>query len=231
MHEWGRVRTTEGELVHGDEELRIRRSPRAVIADKWARLMGGDRWERFTAAVSAAFFVVGVLSLAHSLATLPELGPTTAIVTTVGIVAFALVPVWARNLRDTTVPLSAVESVSLSPDVRALTVAYDPAEAGVTGRGLFRSATPDSIPDPEPTATETTVTIRSADDVREARTVLRTRGLLDADGSSRDRVTDDGDERDRLLEDEEQERDDRSVDAGREPDRSSEFDAEDEVAS
>jgi hypothetical protein len=104
-----------------------------------------------------------------------------AVVLSFGIV-FGLVQLWRKHVRGTVVPLSAIKDVTLDTDDQEHTIVHDadsrPSVLG--GNGGQRWFLSDDLFSIFVTGeTETTLTLRTADDVREARTIFRTTGLAE----------------------------------------------------
>ena len=186
-HGWGSVRTTEGELSVGDEALHVSNAPRTFLRGQFARLRHGDRREGMVALFRIAGFLVLPLLVASRLYTAPWASLGLATVVSLGLAVLGLVPFYANHLRGTTIPLSAIEDVTLDADERELTITHategplsrlwDPDDED--GRGWFGADWLRSLFGER--ETETTLTLRSADDMSAARSILRTRGLI-ADG-------------------------------------------------
>jgi len=180
-HGWGSFRTTEGDVSVGDEVLRIHRSPRKSIQGQRSRWRHGNRREQLKATARIVLFLILSLSTAAQLYRITEAPTLLAVLTVLGLVA-SLVTFWTKRIRGAAVPLSAIENVTLDTDDRELTIVHD-AEGrpsvlgGAAGKRWFLSDDPFSVF--ATGETETTLTLRTADDAREARTVFRTRGIAE----------------------------------------------------
>ena len=181
-HGWGSFRTTEGDVSVGDEVLRIHRSPRKSIQGQRSRWRHGNRREQLKATARIVLFLILSLSTAAQLYRITE-APTLLVILTVLGLAASLVTFWTKRVRGAAVPLSAIENVTLdTDDHRELTIVHD-AEGrpsvlgGAAGKRWFLSDDPFSVF--ATGETETTLTLRTADDAREARTVFRMRGIAE----------------------------------------------------
>ena len=180
-HGWGSFRTTEGDVSVGDEVLRIHRSPRKSIQGQRSRWRHGNRREQLKATARIVLFLILSLSTAAQLYRITE-APTLLVILTVLGLAASLVTFWTKRIRGAAVPLSAIENVTLDTDDRELTIVHD-AEGrpsvlgGAAGKRWFLSDDPFSVF--ATGETETALTLRTADDAREARTVFRTRGIAE----------------------------------------------------
>ena len=181
VHGWGSFRTTEGDVFVGDEVLRIHRSLRKFLQGQRSRWRQGSHTERLGATARVVLFLILSLSTAAQLYRITEAPTLLAVLTVLGLVA-SLVTFWTKRIRGTTVPLSAIEDVTLDTDDHELTIVHD-AEGrpsvlgGAAGKRWFLS---DDLFSVFATGkTETTLTLRTADDAREARTIFRTRGIVD----------------------------------------------------
>lgn len=186
-HGWGSVRTAEGELSVGDEALHVSNSPRAFLRGQLARLRHGGRWEGTAALFRIAGFLVLPLLVAIRLSTAPWGSLGLAALVSLGLAVLGLVPFYANHVRGTTIPLSTIEHVTLDADDREVTITHvtegrlsrlsttddgDGTDRGWPGSDRLRSLFGER-------ETETTLTLRSADDVRAVRSIFRTRGVID----------------------------------------------------
>jgi|AntDeeMinimDraft_5_1070356.scaffolds.fasta_scaffold22311_1 hypothetical protein len=180
-HGWGSFRTTEGDVVVGDEVLRIDRSSRKFLQGQRSRWRHGSHEERLKAAARIVLFLILFLSTASQLYRITEAPTVLAVLAVFGFVA-GLVGFWAKRVRGTAVPLSAIEGITLDTDERELTIVHDansrPSVLGGKG-GQQWFPTDDLFSIFVTGETETTLTLRTADDAREARTIFRTRGIVE----------------------------------------------------
>ena len=181
-HGWGSFRTTEGDVSVGDEALRIHRSPRKFLQGQRSRWRNGNRWEQLKTTVQIVLFLV-VVPLSASMQLHGAIGGVHRD-RCARLVGRRRQPrrFLARRVRGIAVPLSAIEDVTLDTDDRELTIVHD-AEGrpsvlgGAAGKQWFLSDDPFSVF--ATGETETTLTLRTADDAREARTVFRTKGIAE----------------------------------------------------
>ncbi|WP_380681287.1 hypothetical protein [Salinigranum sp. GCM10025319] len=186
-HGWGSVRTVEGELSVGDEALHVSKSPRTFLRGQFARLRYGDRWEGVAALFRIAGFLVLPLLVASRLYTAPWGSLGLAALVSLGLAVLGLVPFYANHVRGTTIPLSTIEDVTLDADEREVTITHvtegrlsrlsDRDDGDGDDRGWFGSDRLRSLFGEH--ETETTLTLRSTDDVRAVRSIFRTRRLVD----------------------------------------------------
>ena len=180
-HGWGSFRTTEGDVSVGDEVLRIDRSPRKFLRGQRSRWRNEGPEQRLKTVARLVLFLFLPLSTVMQFYGVAEVPVLATALVSLGVV-ISLVTFWAKRVRGTAVPLSAIEDVTLDTDDQELTIIHD-AEGrpsvlgGDAGKEWFLSDDLFSIF--ATGETETTLTLRTADDAREARTVLRTRGVVD----------------------------------------------------
>jgi hypothetical protein len=181
----GAVRTTDGEASIGDRYVRIRRTPLAFLRARLSTLRDGSLRKRVGAAVGVALFLSAPVVVVQQIRTLSGTPAWLALLLVVGILAFQLVPFWLRYFRETTIPASSVADVTLRADERTLRVVYDDdSRLAVLGGGSGQQWFGDSDPLGvfEAGETETTLTLRTDDEVRKARRLLRATGLAGAVG-------------------------------------------------
>ena len=180
-HGWGSFRTTEGDVSVGDEVLRIHRSPRKFLQGQRSRWRHGNRWEQLKAAARIVLFVLAPLSTFMQLHGAAGASIVIAALVSLGVVV-SLVGFWAKRVRGTAVPLSAIKDVTLDTDEQELTIVHDAKGrpsvlGGDAGKRWFLSDDLFSVF--AAGETETRLTLRTADDAREARTIFRTRGIVE----------------------------------------------------
>ena len=162
--------------------LRIHRSPRKFLQGQRSCWRHGNHWEQLKATARIVLFLILSLSTAAQLYRITE-APTLLVILTVLGLAASLVTFWTKRVRGAAVPLSAIENVTLdTDDHRELTIVHDAGGrpsvlGGAAGKRWFLSDDPFSVF--ATGETETTLTLRMADDAREARTVFRTRGIAE----------------------------------------------------
>ena len=178
--EWGTVRTTEGELVVGDDALRIRKTPRKFLRGQAARWRRRGYREKVSGALKVAGFLFVPLFLAGRFYDLSGRSLDAFVVYLLLLSVLGVGQFWARHVRGTRIPFSAVEDVALDTDDRELTITHDPTAVDEgDSRWYYLGEDPwRSVLAPE--RIETDLSLRTDDDVRDARTTLRSAGGVDA---------------------------------------------------
>jgi len=166
-------RTTEGTVTVGSDAVTVRSTPRAFLAGQLARWRGGTGGERAKSLLAVAWVVGGVGLIASNISSLLDVG----IVVAAGVfglsIASLVVSLWSRLLRETTVPRSALESVSIHEADRTLTIVHESTgRLNVLSRYLWAQSTPLSDG-----RWKWTATLPTDEDVREARQSFRLRGI------------------------------------------------------
>jgi hypothetical protein len=175
---WGSFRTVEGDATVGDDALHIGRSPRKFLRGQRTRWHDGGRKRQLVAVGKLLGFLLPLLFAIYQASAM--LDTTIGTVAALSLALVALDPLhrlWKRT-RSTRIELSTIERVALDETDRELRVTHDASgrlarldariRRWLSARGF--SAT-------DETATETTLTLLTDDDVRTARTALRTRGI------------------------------------------------------
>lgn len=160
-----RFRVTRGVVTVREGELAIRSTPGYLLAGQRVRWAHGDRWERGRLLLETTGLLWSVFGIVYHLS---QVG-----VTGIGLGsaphAFAFVLfaylVWSNHLGEKTIPLSSVERITLDGDDGTLVVTHE-----ADFRSPFRNG-----------ETETTLSLPTRDDVREAEDVFRLRGIELAD--------------------------------------------------
>jgi hypothetical protein len=168
-----RFRTTEGTVTVGNDAVTVQSTPRAFLAGQLARWRGGTGEERAKSLLAVAWVVGGVGLTASNVSSLLDVGIVGAAGMSGLLIAFVVVPLWSSLLRETTIPRSALESVSIHEADRTLTIVHES-----TGRldalsaWLWAQSTP--LPDGR---WKWTATLPTEADVEEARQSFRLRGI------------------------------------------------------
>jgi hypothetical protein len=181
-HGWGSFRTTTGEVSVGDDAIRIDRSPRVFIRGQLSRWRRGSSAERATALVRITGFLFGHVLLLYRLLAIGEAGTLATLLSSLCLAAVGVGAFWVTYLRATTVPLAAVTRVTVDADERELVVVVDPEQRATGSDARGRVCALDRLVSLLwSDDARTTLPLRSEDDVRAARAVFRTRGVLVAD--------------------------------------------------
>ena len=179
-HGWGSFRTVDGDVSVGHDVIRIDNAPTKFLRGQHTRWRNGNRGQRLAAVCRVLAFLWLPLYAIYQISTAFELSVGVAAALSFSTIAISLVGFWLKHLRGTEIRLSSVENVALDTDERELTVTHDAdgrlAVLGDTGSQNW-FAPDDGLSMFEKGETKTHLTLRTDDDVREARTVLRTRGI------------------------------------------------------
>jgi hypothetical protein len=177
---WGTFRTTDGDVSVSDDTIRIHKTPKKFLYGQLSHWHNGSRWQQVGAVVKIVGLLLTSFSIVYQLDTISDMP--------VGLMAFLysaafiidVYMVWKKHLRETRIPLSAIDDVTFDRDERELTVNHDAerrwsaADDNSSQRWSLRDSLLDFL---EMDKTETTMTLRTADDIRKARTIFRTRGI------------------------------------------------------
>jgi hypothetical protein len=162
-----RFPTATGTVAVHDGALGIRSTPGRLLAGQRRRWRHGDRWDRAGLAFEVAGVAWAVVSLVgHATAVAAGNAGVAAGLSTVGYLilgVFLAARLGRRHVGEARIPRSAVDAVRLDRDAGTLTIEHDAA-------GRLRSVLRD---DP----VETTLSLPSAEAVREAEAVLRARDV------------------------------------------------------
>ncbi|EMA38091.1 zinc ribbon domain-containing protein [Halococcus hamelinensis] len=175
---WGSFRTIDGSASVGDDALRIERSPRKFLRGQRTRWHDGGRKRQLVAVGKLLGFLLPLLFAIYQASAM--LDTTIGTVAALSLALVALDPLhrlWKRT-RSTRIELSTIERVALDETGRELRVTHD--RAGRLARldvRVRRWLSARGFSATDGTATETTLTLLTDDDVRAARTALRTRGI------------------------------------------------------
>lgn len=158
-----RFRTTTGVATIRDDAITTRSTPRQFLAGQSVRWRHGSRRERVKVAGAVVGFLVSIVLLAYHLYLVVDAGFSWSWALALGTVGVLVYSLWNERVRRTTIPRSAISTVSLDADERRLTVTHE------TGDGPL-SAFRDDV-------AETTMTLGTEDDLRRAREIFRLRGI------------------------------------------------------
>lgn len=159
---WSFRTTTSIVTVH-DDAITTRSTPGKFIAGQSLRWRHGSRKEQVKAAFRVVGFVASIVTFLQHLSLIADSGVQWASLFYVSSVGFFGYSLWRNYGRQTTISRSAINSVTLDPESRELTVTHREEHGPVS---VFR----DDI-------TETTFPIATEDDLRKAREALRLRGI------------------------------------------------------
>ncbi len=164
---WGTVRTARGELIVEQDALHLHTSPRQYVAGQVARFRKGSRGQRLRALGAVLLLLLFPIFLAQRLLNAADAGASLALLLATLYVGATTLQFWGRYGRDTRIPRSAIEDLTVDPDERELVVehTHDP--------GRLPSLRLTSAP------RETTLRLPSSDEVQKARTLLRSVRIAD----------------------------------------------------
>ena len=158
-----RFRTTRGVVTVDGDAIRVRSTPRYFLSGQLSRWRHGGRWERAKIAVALGGFLSSMLQLLFFLVDAGGPGhPLEGAPYVVSAAIFGYV-IWSNHVGETTIPLSAVDAVTLDDEAGELTVHHD------SGRGPTSAFGTDDG--------ETTLTLPTRADRRDARGIFRLRGV------------------------------------------------------
>lgn len=170
-------RTTEGVVTVRDDAIAVSAAPSRFLAGQVARWRHGGTDERLKVAFRAVAFVLSLFSI-HQGVEVAESGLAGLTPWSLLYVAGSVLLVGTllhRHFRETTIPRDALRSVTLDEDGRELTVTHDAPDGPLSA---FRGE-----------ETETSFTLPSDDDLREAREILRLRSVEVETVEERETVT------------------------------------------
>lgn len=156
-------RTTDGVVSVRPDAITTRTTPGRFLAGQSARWRRGTRRERLTVAFMIAGFLFSLAGFAYHVYLVATAGlnwSAAFYATSVAVFGYSL---WSKYGRKTTIPRDAIEVVELDADARELTVTHETPDGPLSG---LRS---DRI--------ETTLTLATDEDLRNARETLRLRGF------------------------------------------------------
>lgn len=184
-HGWGSFRTTDGDVSVGHDTLDIDKTIGRFLRGQRSRWRNGDRRQQILATFKILGLLLTPLFAIYQLYTILGTPIGVAAALLLATVVLNLIVFWWQHSRETTIRLSAIENAALDTHDRELTVTHE-ADGRLAlldntggqnwfgpGGGFSMFETGDS---------ETAMTLLTSDDVREARTLLRTRGIpIDVD--------------------------------------------------
>ena len=158
-----RFRVTSGVVTVREDELAIRSTPGYLLAGQRVRWAHGNRWERGRLLLEVTGLLWSVFGIVHHLSQVGVTG--VGLRSAPHVFAFVLFAYLVRSnhLGERTIPLSSVERITLDEDDGTLVITHE------TGSGYLASF--------RDHATETTLSLPTRDDVREAEEVFRLRGV------------------------------------------------------
>lgn len=179
---WGIVRTTEGEITITDDSIRIRRTPKKFLRGQVARWRNEERWQKIKAVLGIIGLLLFPLFVANNLYSLPEMTHSLAVFASLVIVVLSLLQFWMKYLRKRKIPLTTIENVTVDTARRELTITHhidgflavldkETRQKWLINGGLLSLFAKGE--------SNTTLTLRTADDVRKVRTIMRTRGIVE----------------------------------------------------
>jgi hypothetical protein len=178
---WGTFHTTEGEVAVADSAIRINRSPRKFLRGQFAQWRQGSFARRIQALVRIIGFCSLPLFFVWSLSTVSEMPLGLALFFSLSLLLFSVVPFWSTHFRETTIPLSSIEEISLDTETRELVIVQDqsggapPVDDGGFGDRILR---PYLGWITGAGGSKTTLTLRSSEDIRKVKSVFRSRTSL-----------------------------------------------------
>lgn len=158
-----RFQVARGVVTVRDDAIGVRSTPGDYLAGQRRHWESTDRWGRVAVSVRVVGFLSSLLGVLYHFATVGVDGVglrSAPYVLTLCLFGYAL---WQHHVGETTIPRDRIEAVTLDDDERELTVRHEP-DPGL--RSLFRSD-----------VVETTLSLPTPEDVREAREIFRLRGV------------------------------------------------------
>jgi hypothetical protein len=177
---WGSFRITDGDVSVSDDTVRIHKTPKKFLHAQLSHWEDRSRWRQITAVVRIAGFLLLSLSIIQQVYNIFNMPVGLVAFFYFSVVAIEIYMVWKKHLRETRIPLSAIDDVTLDTDERELTITHDTERRSsvVDDNSSQRWSLRDSLSNfLEMNKTGTTMTLRTADDIRKVRTVFRTRGI------------------------------------------------------
>ena len=169
-------RTTEGVVTVRGDAIAVSAAPSRFLSGQVARWRHGDDSDRLKVAFRAVAFAFSLVSIHQGVriaeAGLAGLTPWSLLYVAGSVLLVATL--WHRHFRETTIPRDAIRAVALDEAGRELTVTHDTPDGPLSA---FRGE-----------ETETSFTLPSDDDLREAREILRLRSV-DVEVDDRETVT------------------------------------------
>lgn len=156
-------RTTTGIVTVHDDAITTRSTPGKFIAGQSLRWRHGSRKEQVSAAFKVGAFVASIVAFILHLYLIADSGVEWVSLFYASSAGFFGYSLWRNHGRETTIPRSAIKSVTLDTESRELTVTHRQENGPLS---VFQ----DDI-------TKTTLPIGTDDDLRKARETLRLRGI------------------------------------------------------
>jgi hypothetical protein len=158
-----RFRVTRGVVTVREDAIGIRSTPGYFLAGQRSRWRYGGRWEQGKLVVSTGGLLSSILGTAYHVSQVGVGGVglrSAPHVFAVGMFAYMF---WSNHVGETTIPLSTVDTITLDEEEGTLVITHEP------NHGYFGSLRNETI--------ETTLSIPTEDDVREATEIFRLRGI------------------------------------------------------
>jgi hypothetical protein len=158
-----RFRVTRGVVTIRGDAIAIRSTPGYFLAGQRSRWRHGGRWDRAKLALNAVGLLWSVLQVAYHFSRVGVAGVGWMSVPYALAFAFFAWAFWSNHVGETTIPLSAVDTVTLNEADGELVVKHE------RDRGYLAPFGGNT--------TETTFSLPTEEDVSEAKEVLRFRGV------------------------------------------------------
>ena len=178
---WGTFHTTKGDVSVGDSAIRINRSPRKFLRGQLAQWRHGSIAQRIQALIRIIGFGSLPLFLVWSLSTAWEMPLGLALFFSLSLLLFSVIPFWSTHFRETTIPLSSIEEITLDTETRELVIVQDqssgaqPVDNSGFGDRILRTYLGWMT---ETGGSETRLKLRSSEDIRTVKSIFRSRKSL-----------------------------------------------------
>ena len=158
-----RFRTTNGVVTVREDAIGIRSTPGYFLAGQRSHWRHGDQWERGKILVNVGGLLSSLLGIGYHLSQVGLTGVGARSAPHVFTFVLFVYLVWSNHIGEKTIPLSTVNTITLDKDDGTLVVTHEPE------RGYLSVFRDDEI--------ETTLSIPTTSDIREADEIFRLRGL------------------------------------------------------
>lgn len=158
-----RFRVTNGVVTVREDTIGIRSTPGYFLAGQRSRWRHGDRWEQGKILFNLGGLLSSVLGIGYHLSQVGLTGVGLRSAPHVFAFVMFVYLIWSNHVGEKTIPLSAIDTIALDEDDGTLVVAHEPEHGYLS---VFRD---DEI--------ETTLSLPTSDDVREAREIFRLRDI------------------------------------------------------
>ena len=178
---WGTFHTTEGDVSVADSAIRINRPPRKFLRGQLSCWRHGSNAQRIRALIRIISFCSLPLFLVWSFYTVSEMSLGLALLFSLSSLLFSVVPFWSTHFRETTIPLSSIEDITLDTDKRELVIVQaqssgaSPVDSSDFGGRILRTYLGWLT---AAGGSKTTLKLRSSDDIRKVQSVFRSRKSL-----------------------------------------------------